>query len=94
MYKLKAEFTLYVEVSTSAVLISATKNTSDFLFVCFFHPKENCKMMSLKCYILELRMVIVEEVGSENPKTHCVMDFNERLPDLDNGASAYPVSPF
>lgn len=53
--------------------------------------KENCKMMSLKCYILELRMVIVEEVGSENPKTHCVMDFNERLPDLDNGASEYPV---
>uniref|UniRef100_G3PYW5 Interleukin n=1 Tax=Gasterosteus aculeatus aculeatus TaxID=481459 RepID=G3PYW5_GASAC len=53
--------------------------------------EENCKMMSLKCYILELRMVIVEEVGSENPKTHCVMDFNERLPDLDNGASAYPV---
>ncbi|XP_056264660.1 interleukin-15-like isoform X1 [Pseudoliparis swirei] len=41
--------------------------------------KENCKMKSLKCYMSELIMVIVEE-EIQDPKAHCIFDFNERLP--------------
>ncbi|XP_034401008.1 interleukin-15-like isoform X2 [Cyclopterus lumpus] len=41
--------------------------------------KENCKMISLRCYMSELTMVIAEE-EIQDPKTHIFFDFNEKLP--------------
>ncbi|KAL6110833.1 uncharacterized protein ACO6RY_19840 [Pungitius sinensis] len=51
--------------------------------------KEKCKKMSLKCYILELLMVINEE-GFQDKKATCVWDFNKNL-NKDNEASAPSV---
>ncbi|KAF1395370.1 hypothetical protein PFLUV_G00010810 [Perca fluviatilis] len=52
--------------------------------------QESCKVMSLRCYILELLVVIMEQeiVG---PKANCIFDFNDRLPK-DNFVS--PVNKF
>ncbi|XP_075947504.1 interleukin-15 [Anarhichas minor] len=52
--------------------------------------KENCKRMSLKCYLMELVMVIIEE-EIQDAETHCILDFNEDLPPLDKQPAAYPV---
>nr|AZL96432.1 IL-15 [Trachidermus fasciatus] len=46
--------------------------------------KENCKESSLKCYILELMVVIVEE-EIQDKKAHCIFDFNASMP------TNYPV---
>ncbi|XP_068583372.1 interleukin-15 [Cebidichthys violaceus] len=51
--------------------------------------KENCKKKSLKCYVVELVMVIIEE-EIVNAETHYILDLNETLPALDKPA-AYPV---
>ncbi|KAI3353091.1 hypothetical protein L3Q82_019655 [Scortum barcoo] len=40
--------------------------------------KENCKMMSLSCYMQELMMVIEEE-GVHTTEAHCIFDFYEQL---------------
>ncbi|KAM7008632.1 LOW QUALITY PROTEIN: interleukin-15 [Tautogolabrus adspersus] len=40
--------------------------------------KENCKKMSLKCYLLELKMVIEEEEIKEK-RANCIIDFNDIL---------------
>lgn len=37
-------------------------------------------MMSLRCYMLELMMVIIEE-DIKGSKANCIFDFNERLPE-------------
>ncbi|XP_074485489.1 interleukin-15 [Sebastes fasciatus] len=42
--------------------------------------EEKCKMMSLRCYMLELMMVIIEE-DIKGSKANCIFDFNERLPE-------------
>ncbi|KAK9540530.1 hypothetical protein VZT92_002977 [Zoarces viviparus] len=52
--------------------------------------KENCQRMVLKCYLMELVMVIIEE-EIEDAETHCILDFNEDLPPLDKRPAAYPV---
>uniref|UniRef100_UPI0037E6FFAB interleukin-15 n=1 Tax=Semicossyphus pulcher TaxID=241346 RepID=UPI0037E6FFAB len=42
--------------------------------------KENCKKMSLKCYMLELIMVISEnEYLEDKLETKCILEFNESL---------------
>ncbi|XP_068445284.1 interleukin-21-like isoform X1 [Clinocottus analis] len=41
--------------------------------------KEKCKMMSLRCYMLELMMVIGEE-EIQDKKARCIFDFNATLP--------------
>lgn len=41
--------------------------------------QENCKIMSLRCYMLELLMVIDEEdVTGKNAE--CITDFSDNLP--------------
>ncbi|XP_032355706.1 interleukin-15 isoform X3 [Etheostoma spectabile] len=54
--------------------------------------KENCKMMSLRCYILELLVVIMEEeiVG---PRANCIRDFNATLPK-DNPVGCQPCEAY
>ncbi|KAM8879436.1 interleukin-15 [Spinachia spinachia] len=52
--------------------------------------KENCKTMLLKCYILELVMVIDEE-RIEDKNAHCILDFNDLLDEINNKASVYTV---
>ncbi|XP_068445285.1 uncharacterized protein [Clinocottus analis] len=41
--------------------------------------EEKCKMMSLRCYMLELMMVIGEE-EIQDKKARCIFDFNATLP--------------
>ncbi|XP_008300765.1 interleukin-15 isoform X1 [Stegastes partitus] len=41
--------------------------------------KDNCKTMSLKCYILELIMVMDEEEITETTAVDCIFHFNESL---------------
>ncbi|XP_042340409.1 interleukin-15-like [Plectropomus leopardus] len=54
--------------------------------------KENCKMMSLRCYMLELMMVLnEEEVMNE---ANCIFDFNERLPDEDKPVGCPPCEAY
>ncbi|XP_068177365.1 interleukin-15 [Antennarius striatus] len=44
---------------------------------------KNCKMMSLKCYMLELIMVIDEEEIVDN-KAECISDFDDKLPKVNS----------
>ncbi|XP_073323501.1 interleukin-15-like [Pagrus major] len=44
--------------------------------------KKNCKRMSLRCYMLELVMVVDEE-EIRNNFTDCIDDFAETLPETD-----------
>ncbi|XP_023126447.1 interleukin-15-like [Amphiprion ocellaris] len=41
--------------------------------------KDNCKSMSLKCYILELMMVMDEEEITEPTAIDCIFHFNDSL---------------
>uniref|UniRef100_A0A3Q3FVB0 Interleukin-15-like n=1 Tax=Labrus bergylta TaxID=56723 RepID=A0A3Q3FVB0_9LABR len=50
--------------------------------------EEKCKNMSLKCYMLELKMVIEEE-DIRHKKADCIFDFSDTLP-----SDANYVSPF
>ncbi|XP_028449391.1 interleukin-15 isoform X4 [Perca flavescens] len=54
--------------------------------------QDNCKVMSLRCYILELLVVIMEQeiVG---PKANCIFDFNDRLPK-DNFVGCRPCEAY
>ncbi|XP_078118517.1 interleukin-15 isoform X1 [Sander vitreus] len=54
--------------------------------------EKNCKVMSLRCYIWELLVVIMEEeiVG---PKANCIFDFNARLPK-DNFVGCRPCEAY
>ncbi|XP_068614188.1 interleukin-15-like [Brachionichthys hirsutus] len=45
--------------------------------------KKNCKMMSLRCYMLELIMVINEEEIMDN-NAECISDFDETLPEVNS----------
>nr|BAN84544.1 interleukin-15 [Oplegnathus fasciatus] len=56
--------------------------------------EENCKIMSLRCYMLELRMVIDEE-NIFNEFADCIVDFNEsRLPEVVNSVGCPPCEAY
>ncbi|XP_044041299.1 interleukin-15-like [Siniperca chuatsi] len=55
--------------------------------------KENCKIMSLRCYMLELIMVINEEEIVDH-KANCIFDFNETLPSDANYDGCPPCEAF
>ncbi|XP_041640109.1 interleukin-15-like isoform X2 [Cheilinus undulatus] len=53
-----------------------------------------CKIMSLKCYMLELIMVIDEEELWENTKTGCILEFNDKLPPEDEYVGCPPCEAY
>ncbi|NP_001028220.1 interleukin 15 [Takifugu rubripes] len=54
--------------------------------------KKQCKNMSLRCYMLELIMVINEEEIMDN-NANCISDFNEILP-TDNSVGCPPCEEY
>lgn len=59
------------------------KNSDVMLYAPLAHEvKEKCKMMSLRCYMLELMMVTDEE-DIKNNYTECVYFFTEKLPEAE-----------
>lgn len=55
--------------------------------------EENCKMMTLNCYMLELLMVLDEEniVGD---KVDCIIEFKEKLSNEDNPVGCPPCEAY
>lgn len=45
--------------------------------------EEKCKNMSLRCYMLELMMVIIEQ-EIKDPKANCIFDFNDGLRETNS----------
>ncbi|XP_070684004.1 interleukin-15 [Pempheris klunzingeri] len=69
-------------------LIPAIKK-SDAMLYAPLTKDEDCKIMSLSCYMLELIMVIIEEEIDDNTD-HCILEFNENLPHEANSVSGCP----
>ncbi|XP_020484315.1 interleukin-15 [Labrus bergylta] len=55
--------------------------------------EEKCKNMSLKCYMLELKMVIEEE-DIRHKKADCIFDFSDTLPSDANYAGCPPCEAY
>ncbi|XP_070780033.1 interleukin-15 [Enoplosus armatus] len=55
--------------------------------------EENCKMMSLRCYIMELIMVLNEEEVKDN-KVNCIFDFNKTLDQQANYVGCPPCEAY
>ncbi|XP_071399795.1 interleukin-15 isoform X1 [Centroberyx affinis] len=51
---------------------------------------ENCKIMSLKCYISELGVILFEEDQLKSEEADCIHNFNETLPSQDSAVSCPP----
>ncbi|XP_070845937.1 interleukin-15-like [Chaetodon trifascialis] len=55
--------------------------------------EEKCKVMSLRCYMLELIMVLDEEEIFDN-NADCLMDFNDELPPEANSVGCPPCEAY
>ncbi|XP_041789015.1 uncharacterized protein LOC121603830 isoform X3 [Chelmon rostratus] len=51
--------------------------------------EDKCKIMSLRCYMLELIMVIDEEEIIDDNNADCLMDFNDILPPEANSGGGF-----
>ncbi|XP_032355698.1 interleukin-15 isoform X2 [Etheostoma spectabile] len=73
-------------------LKNAIEKSDAMLYAPSASDVKNCKMMSLRCYILELLVVIMEEeiVG---PRANCIRDFNATLPK-DNPVGCQPCEAY
>ncbi|XP_022058266.1 interleukin-15-like [Acanthochromis polyacanthus] len=61
-------------------LRKSIENSDAMLYAPSFDDvKDNCKSMSLKCYMLELMMVMDEEEITELTALDCIFHFNESL---------------
>ncbi|KAM3623353.1 uncharacterized protein V6R79_010081 [Siganus canaliculatus] len=64
-------------------LRSSIENYDSVLYTPSTNVAAHCKVMSLRCYMLELVMVIHEkELLDKN--TECIMDFSETLPEHES----------
>ncbi|XP_041789014.1 interleukin-15-like isoform X2 [Chelmon rostratus] len=56
--------------------------------------EDKCKIMSLRCYMLELIMVIDEEEIIDDNNADCLMDFNDILPPEANSVGCPPCEAY
>ncbi|XP_031132940.1 interleukin-15 isoform X3 [Sander lucioperca] len=92
-----AAFVPVPNTSHAQICLKSLKNAIEKSDAMLYAPsandvEENCKVMSLRCYIWELLVVIMEEeiVG---PKANCIFDFNARLPK-DNFVGCRPCEAY